>query len=330
MSQLSQLRRADASSRLVLLVVCAGVVLASLDLFIVNVALPEMAQDLGTAEPGRPLVGAERLRDHLRRAAAAASGGWPSAAGATSASCSASRSSPSPRRPAPRPTRSASLVAFRVLQAAGAALLTPTSLGLVLATTAPERRPGAVRVWTAVGGAAAALGPGRRRPAGRRLLALGLPGQRAGRPGRARRRLAPAAARARATTCRTRTRSAPLLATVGVGALDPRPGQGRGLGLERAATLVTLVVAAVTLGALRGAHATPPQPARRPGAVPGAGLPRRQRVDGAVLDRVRGDAALDRPLDAGRVGLVGAEDRPGDRARAADGPALRRCCSRDG
>jgi MFS family permease len=51
------------------------------------------------------------------------------------------------------------LVIFRVLQAAGAALLTPTSLSLVLATTAPERRHGAVRAWTAVGGLAAALGP---------------------------------------------------------------------------------------------------------------------------------------------------------------------------
>ncbi len=51
------------------------------------------------------------------------------------------------------------LVAFRVLQAAGAALLTPTSLGLILATFPPERRSGAVRAWTAVGGLAAALGP---------------------------------------------------------------------------------------------------------------------------------------------------------------------------
>ena len=58
------------------------------------------------------------------------------------------------------------LIAFRVVQAAGAALLTPTSLSLVLATTSPERRHGAVRAWTAVGGAAAALGPGGRRPAG--------------------------------------------------------------------------------------------------------------------------------------------------------------------
>ena len=56
-------------------------------------------------------------------------------------------------------TSVAMLVAFRIVQAAGAALLTPTSLGLILATTPPERRHGSVRVWAAVGGLAAALGP---------------------------------------------------------------------------------------------------------------------------------------------------------------------------
>src|SRR3954470_13773025 len=50
MSGLSQLlplprRRFDASPRLVLLIACASVVLASLDLFIVNVALPQMSRD---------------------------------------------------------------------------------------------------------------------------------------------------------------------------------------------------------------------------------------------------------------------------------------------
>src|ERR1700761_5836752 len=39
-------RRADASPAMVLVIVCAGVVLASLDLFIVNVALPDIARDL--------------------------------------------------------------------------------------------------------------------------------------------------------------------------------------------------------------------------------------------------------------------------------------------
>ena len=45
LSQISK-RRADASPMLVLTIVCAGVVLASLDLFVVNVALPQIARDL--------------------------------------------------------------------------------------------------------------------------------------------------------------------------------------------------------------------------------------------------------------------------------------------
>jgi MFS family permease len=52
-----------------------------------------------------------------------------------------------------------SLVAFRIVQAAGAALMTPTSLGLLLAVFPAEKRSGAVRTWTAIGGFGAALGP---------------------------------------------------------------------------------------------------------------------------------------------------------------------------
>jgi EmrB/QacA subfamily drug resistance transporter len=51
------------------------------------------------------------------------------------------------------------LVAFRALQAAGAALLTPTSMALLLRTTPPEERPRAVRIWAATGALAAAAGP---------------------------------------------------------------------------------------------------------------------------------------------------------------------------
>jgi MFS family permease len=51
------------------------------------------------------------------------------------------------------------LIAFRVLQAAGAALMTPTSIGLLMAAFPADRRGGAVRTWTAIGGLAAALGP---------------------------------------------------------------------------------------------------------------------------------------------------------------------------
>src|SRR3954451_20041286 len=163
MGRLSQLlppSRAGASPQLVLVIVCAGVVLASLDLFIVNVALPSMARDFdlrGDAVADLSWVlnayaivyaallvlfgrGAERFpreRGFLLGLAVFV---------AASAACGAA-------------TSVAMLVAFRVVQAAGAALLTPTSLGLILATTPPERRHTAVRTWTAVGGLAAAAGP---------------------------------------------------------------------------------------------------------------------------------------------------------------------------
>ncbi|WP_280277946.1 MFS transporter [Nocardia wallacei] len=51
------------------------------------------------------------------------------------------------------------LVAFRVLQAVGAAALTPTSLGLLLTVLPPVRVPGAVKVWATTSSFAAAFGP---------------------------------------------------------------------------------------------------------------------------------------------------------------------------
>jgi EmrB/QacA subfamily drug resistance transporter len=159
LSQPSRATRA-ASPGLVLAIVCAGVVLASLDLFIVNVALPQMARDFGVQGEGvadlswvlnaYAIVYAALLVLFGR-----ASERYPREQGfllgvtifvAASAACGAA-------------TGVAMLVAFRVVQAAGAALLTPTSLGLILATTPPERRQGAVRAWTAIGGLAAAAGP---------------------------------------------------------------------------------------------------------------------------------------------------------------------------
>jgi EmrB/QacA subfamily drug resistance transporter len=151
-------RRADASSTLVLVIVCAGVVLASLDLFIVNVALPDMGRDLHTTNLAdlswvlnayaivyaSLLVLFGRLAESRRRENAFLLGVLVFTA--ASAACGAA-------------TDLGMLIAFRVVQAAGAALLTPASLSLVLATTEPSRRHGAVRAWTAVGGLAAALGP---------------------------------------------------------------------------------------------------------------------------------------------------------------------------
>jgi len=160
MSGLSQLpaRRADASPAQVLVIVCAGVVLASLDLFIVNVALPDIARDLHTSSLGdlswvlngyaivyaAMLVVFGRLSESRRRENGFLVGVIVFTA--ASAACGAASSL-------------TMLVVFRLVQAAGAALLTPTSLSLVLATAAPERRQSSVRAWTAVGGLAAALGP---------------------------------------------------------------------------------------------------------------------------------------------------------------------------
>src|SRR5712675_1939554 len=54
MTSLSQpfTRRRDASASLVLVIVSSGFALASLDLFVVNVALPKIAQDFGSAGLG--------------------------------------------------------------------------------------------------------------------------------------------------------------------------------------------------------------------------------------------------------------------------------------
>jgi EmrB/QacA subfamily drug resistance transporter len=151
-------RRPGSSPRTVLVIVCAGVVLASLDLFIVNVALPQIARDFhtrGLADLSWVLNGyaivyasllvlAGRLADRHRRKYGFLLG--VAIFTAASAACGAATSVPM-------------LVGFRLVQAAGAALLTPTSLSLVLAAYPAEKRHGAVRAWTAVGGVAAALGP---------------------------------------------------------------------------------------------------------------------------------------------------------------------------
>lgn len=51
------------------------------------------------------------------------------------------------------------LVAFRGLQAVGAAAMTPASLGILLAALPPERRARAARLWAMTGAVAAAIGP---------------------------------------------------------------------------------------------------------------------------------------------------------------------------
>ncbi|WP_068056701.1 DHA2 family efflux MFS transporter permease subunit [Nocardia xishanensis] len=150
--------RSAPDSRLVLAIVSVGVLLSSLDLFIVNVALPDMARDFGNAELAglswvlnayaivfaALLVPAGRLGDRGSNRTTFLLGLAVFVLG--SALCAAA-------------WNVAALVLFRVLQAVGGAMLTPSSLGLVLAATPPERRATAVRLWVAFGGLGAALGP---------------------------------------------------------------------------------------------------------------------------------------------------------------------------
>jgi EmrB/QacA subfamily drug resistance transporter len=142
----------------VLAIVCSGIALANLDLFIVNVALPDIARDFGGASlddlswvlNGYAIVYASllvffgRLAERYRRNLSFLLG--VAIFTAASAACAAA-------------SDVWMLVAFRLAQAAGAALMTPSSLGLLLASFPPEQRGGAVRTWTAIGGLAAACGP---------------------------------------------------------------------------------------------------------------------------------------------------------------------------
>src|ERR1700685_1425110 len=115
----------------ILVIVCAGVVMASLDLFIVNVALPQISRDLHEPSLGTLswvlngyaiiyaslLVLAGRLPPQHNRKAGFLLGVATFTVG--SAACGAAVNVPM-------------LIAFRLVQAAGGALLTPTSLALVL------------------------------------------------------------------------------------------------------------------------------------------------------------------------------------------------------
>ncbi|MCR6483627.1 MFS transporter [Amycolatopsis sp. OK19-0408] len=143
---------------LVLLVVSTAAFLASLDTFIVTIAFPGIraafpGDDLATLSWvlngytvlfAACLAPAGRLADRYGRKRLFLLG--VAVFTLASALCAAAPSIPV-------------LIAFRAVQAIGAALVMPTSLALLLTAFPPQRRPMAVGVWASVGAAAAALGP---------------------------------------------------------------------------------------------------------------------------------------------------------------------------
>src|SRR5213080_1514209 len=142
----------------VLIVVSLAVFMASLDLFIVNIAFPAIERDFGGTSLASLswvlnayaivfaalLVPAGRTADRLGRKRSFIAGLVLFTL--ASALCAA----------APNVEL---LVAARVLQAIGAASLFPTSLALLLPEFPAEQRRTAVSIWAAVGGVAAAAGP---------------------------------------------------------------------------------------------------------------------------------------------------------------------------
>jgi EmrB/QacA subfamily drug resistance transporter len=135
-----------------------GVFMSSLDLFIVNIAFPDIARDFDGASFGELswilnayaivfaalLVSAGRYADRAGRKRVFIAGLSLFAVG--SAACAFAPSVET-------------LIGARVIQASGGAMMLPASLGLILPAFPPEQRTMAVSIWSAVGGVAAALGP---------------------------------------------------------------------------------------------------------------------------------------------------------------------------
>ena len=140
-------------------VIAVGAFMAQLDLFIVNIAFPSIQSSFPGSTPSSLswvlnayaivfaacLVPAGRLADLVGRRMTFQLGLVVFAV--ASAACAAA------------PTLTI-LVLARAGQALGAALLIPTSLGLLLHAFPPARRAGAIGAWVAVGAIAAAGGPG--------------------------------------------------------------------------------------------------------------------------------------------------------------------------
>ena len=147
-----------AARRRAMVVLCAGVFLASLDLFIVNMAFPMIARDFTSTSLAQLswilnaytivfaalLVPAGRWADRVGRRRIFVAGLALFTLG--SALCGLA--------PGVGP-----LIAARVVQATGAAMLTPASLSIILAIVPATGRAKAIATWAAVGAIAAALGP---------------------------------------------------------------------------------------------------------------------------------------------------------------------------
>jgi EmrB/QacA subfamily drug resistance transporter len=153
-----QVQPREVQPRWLLLILCTATFMGSLDLFIVNVGLRAIGHDVGVTSLASLswvlnayaiifaalLVPAGRLADRYGNKPAFLFG--LALFTASSIGCALSDDL-------------WFIVAFRCLQAAGAAALTPTSLGLILTAIPAERRAHSIRLWAVSGSLGAAAGP---------------------------------------------------------------------------------------------------------------------------------------------------------------------------
>lgn len=155
---ISDTRRANAHPDLILGICCLSLLMVSMDVTIVNVALPSIRHDLGASISGLQwvidaytmvvaslLMFAGSMADRFGRRRVFQMGMALFMLGSLLCSVAATIQA---------------LIAFRVLQALGATMLNPVAMSIIANTfTEPKARARAIGIWGAVAGISMALGP---------------------------------------------------------------------------------------------------------------------------------------------------------------------------
>ena len=282
----------------------------------------DIGRDFDGVSLGRPELGAERLRDRLRRVAGPAGptrrpvrpqGRLPARPGHLHAG----------QRGLCGQHRPWLLVFFRVVQAAGAAPLTPTSLGLLLDRDPPASRAAGRPDLGGHRGDGGGRRSGRRRRAGR-----GAPG---GGSSSSTCRSASRCSPPRSGWCPTRGTAASRMpdlsgarARVGDRRAGARSREGTRVGLGRGRTSWRPSSWPRSgRGVLAAQLHRHPVPVVEPALLRVRTFAWSNATALTLQHRVRRQPADRRAVDAERVGLLGAADRPGDRTGPADGADLR-------
>ncbi|HWF24984.1 MAG TPA: MFS transporter, partial [Solirubrobacteraceae bacterium] len=317
---MSASRRAITAPGTVLAVASLGVFMAFVDATIVNIAFPSIERSFPRSSLSglswvlnaynivfaALMIGAGRIADLIGRRRVFRVGlvVFTVASGACAL--------------APSPTL---LILFRIVQATGAAVLVPCSLGLVLQAFPEERRGHAVAMWTATAALAAGVGPSlggvlvsaanwrlafvANLPIG--ALAYYLAGQtlvESRMPGR--RRLPDLAGA--------------LIVAVALGALTLGIVQGTAWGWSNVRTLTAFIAAAALLVVFLERCRRHPTPVIDLGLLRIRNVGARQRADGALRHRLLRLHAVQRALPHLGLALLGTAGRPRPHPRA-----VRRC-----